>query len=115
MRDRPGAGPLLGDAWQVAWSHPPEHVRGMGMRHCLTVQPKVVVRPLASPGREPDETALDDDKTLALREVQGPQEVRRRQAADLGREVNVELVAQDGQTAHHPGCGADIPIHPHRQ
>ena len=82
------------------------------MRRRLAMRTKAVVGRFALPGREPDETALDDDEPLALRDVHGPQEVRRRQAADLDRELNVELLAQDGQRADQLGCGADVPIHP---
>ena len=85
------------------------------MSRRLTVRTKVVVGLLATSGSEPDETALDDDKPFALRDVQGPQEVRGRQAADLDRELNVELVAQDRQSPDHSGCRADVPIHPHGQ
>ena len=66
---------------------------------------------LASPRAEPDETALDDDKAFALCDVQGPQEVHRRQAADLDRELNVELVAQNRQSPDQFRCGASVSIH----
>ena len=41
----------------------------------MTVRTKVVVGLFALPGSEPDQTALDDDKALALRSIQGPQEI----------------------------------------
>ena len=110
-KDRHGAGPLLGDARQVAWSHPLQRFCGVCMSRRLPMRPKILVGLLAAPGAEPDETALDDDKTFALCDIQGPQEVRRRQAADLDRELNVELVAQDRQSPDQFRCGASVSIH----
>ena len=85
------------------------------MRRRLPVRTKVAVRLFTLPGSKPDETALDDDKTLALRLVQGPEQVCRRQAADFGRELNVEPVAQDRQKPDQLRRGSDVLVHPHGQ
>jgi len=76
------------------------------------VRTEGIVGAIARSWSEPDETTLDGEQPLALGTVQGLQEVRRHQAADLDRELNVELLAQDGQGADQLGCGADVPIHP---
>ena len=78
----------------------------------LTVRTEGVVGAIARSWSEPDDAALDGEQPLALRLVQGLQEVRRRKPADLDRELDVELLAQDGQRADQLGCAADVPIHP---
>ncbi len=109
--DRHGTGSLLGDARQVAGSHPLQRLGRMGVRRRLAVRAKAVVGQFALPGREPDEAALDDDEPLVLRDVHGPEQVRRREAADRDRELHVERVAKDGQRVDQPGCGVDVAIH----
>ena len=51
---------------------------------------------------ERNKVVVDDEKTLALRDIQGPQEVRRVEAADLGGELNVEAAAQHRQRLESP-------------
>ena len=109
--DRHGTGALLGDAREVAGSQPLQRLGRMGVRRRLALRAKAVVGQLALPGREPDEAAIDDDESLALRDVDGPEQVRRREAADVDRQLHVERVAKDGQRVDQPGCGVDVAIH----
>ena len=86
-------------------------VRRAGMRRRLVMRTKVAIGILAPRRREPDETVLDDDAAPSC-DVQCPKEVHPRQAADLDRQLNVEVVAQHGQRADELGCAAAVPIHP---
>ncbi len=81
------------------------------MSHRLAMRAKSLVGLVASRGWEPDEATLHEDEALALRDVESPQEVGRRQAADLGCKLNVELVAQDGQGLDHVWSGVEVAIH----
>jgi hypothetical protein len=87
----------------------------MSVRRRLTVRSEAVVGSFTPLGFESDDAALDVDQALALRIVQGQQEVRRRQPGDLDRELNVEASAQDRQSPDHPECRADVPIHPYER
>jgi len=93
---------LLGDALQVARSHSLQRFGGVRVRVRLPVRSEAVVGSFAPLGIEPDDAALDGDQALALRVVQGQEEVRRRQPGDLDRELNVEAIAQDRQSPDQP-------------
>ena len=111
-QDGHGACPLLCDSLQVAGSHPLQRCCRVCMSRGLTVRTEVAVGVIALPGGEPDQAALDDHEPVALCTVHRPQKIRRRQAADVDRELKVELVTQDRQGADQLGCGTDVPIHP---
>jgi hypothetical protein len=93
-KDRHGAGPLLGDAREVAGSDPLEDLGSVGMRLRPAVGAEVAVCLLAPFLGERDNTVLDNDQTLSLSDVEGAQEFGGLQAADRDGELRVETVAQ---------------------
>ena len=110
-KDRHGAGPLLGDAREVAGSDPLEDLGSVGMRLRPAVRSEVAVCLLATFIGERDNTVLDNDQTLSLRDVEGAQEFRGLQAADLDGELRVEAVAQHRQGPDRLGCRAGVRVH----
>ena len=84
----------------------------MGVGRRLPVRSKVTVGLFARAGSEFNETVLDDHKPLALRGIHGPEEIGRSEAADLGGELDIELVTEHGQRSHQARCGARASIHP---
>ncbi len=84
----------------------------MGVGRRLPVRSKVTVGLFAHAGSESNETVLDDHKPLALRGIHGPEEIGRSEAADLGGELDIELVTEHGQRSHQARCGARASIHP---
>jgi hypothetical protein len=109
-KDSHGAGPLLGYAREVAWSDPFEDLGSVGMRLRPAVRSEVAVCLLAAFIGERDNTVLDNDQTLTLREVEGAQEFAGLQATDLDGELSVEAVAQHRQRPDRPGAG--VCVHP---
>ena len=64
-KDGHGAGPLFGDAREIAGSDAREHLGGVGMGLRQAVRSEVAVCLLATFIGERDNTVLDDDQTLA--------------------------------------------------
>jgi hypothetical protein len=110
-KDGYSASSLLGDPLQVARSYSLQRFGGVRVSRRLTVRAKAVVGLFTARGIEPDDTALDGDKAFSLCIVEGLQELPGRQAGDLDRKLDVELIAQDRKSPDHPGCRADVRIH----
>jgi hypothetical protein len=106
---------LLCDAGEIARSDPFEHPSSMSVSLRPAVRSELAACLLETLARERHKVILDHEQTLTLRGIEGPQKIRRLQAADLDGELNVERAAQHGQRLNRLCNCPDVLIHPRGQ